>query len=157
MACHQNSLGITLTDLVKQVPSGGKLEEHIDTRHVVVLILGFDDDSTDEFEHVAMFQRSVDLHFFVYRFAILVRGFICDVDQFACRHSMVFNVYGSEHPGVCVNLMSKGNKSVLGTALPREATPTDLLNELVTWCSPSRYSTWKIVNCSTHQRLLGTS
>lgn len=91
---------IILTDLVKQVPSRGKLEEHIDAWYVVVFVLGFHDDCADEFEHVAMFQCSVDLHFLVYHFAILVCRFIGDIDQFACCHLVVFDVYRLEHAKV---------------------------------------------------------
>ena len=87
------------TDFVKQVPPCSKLEEHINAGYVVVLIFGFHDDGADEFEYVLMLQGSVDLHFFVYRLAILVRRFIGDIDQFAGCHAMIFDVHCLKHAG----------------------------------------------------------
>ena len=68
----------------------------------MVLILGFHDDGADEFEDVAMFQCGVNLHFLIYRFAILFRRLVGDVDQFACCHLMVSGVYGLEDAKVYV-------------------------------------------------------
>lgn len=56
---------MTPTDLVKEVASRGKLEEHVDAWYIVVLVFEFDDDGADEFEDVAVFQGCLDLHFLV--------------------------------------------------------------------------------------------
>lgn len=68
----------------------------------MVLIFEFYDDGADEFEYVSMFQGSVDLHFLVYRFAIVVRRLVGDVDQFAGCYPMVLDVHGLEHAGLYV-------------------------------------------------------
>jgi hypothetical protein len=85
------------TNLVKEVSTCSKFKEHINSRNVMLLVLGFHNCCIHKFEDMDMLQGQMHAHLLFVGFTVLFGGFTCEGDKFTCGDTMVRDVYSTEN------------------------------------------------------------
>ena len=116
------------TDLIKEISTGRKLEEHVNRRNEWGFRAGFHGCRCQELKNIPVLEGGVNAHLFVQCLALGLSGLCRQCHHFASSNAVILGINGLKYPMNRISFASPHicfcKKNTRG-----EATAPDLLNE----------------------------